>query len=404
MLFIARGLSQVGTSLQVIAQSLAIVSMPGGDRLVAVVAVVPTAAVVLLSGVGGSLADRFSPRAVLLSTQPMLALIALSMGVAGQAGVLGAGRLITGVVVLNLVASLGTAAWQVLISDATGGVEIRQGTTINTAALDAGLIVGAVLAAPVIAMSGSSGAFILNGASYLVTTLTVAALRGAAGSCETTVVRGERVTARHVFGRLLGTWETSAVVLTAMAAALVGTSLPVLLLLLVHQERATDGAVYGAFLGAMSAGSLVGGIVTWQHISTARRVLGEAIGLGLLVLAVACMPGTASTLVVLVPVGFLFLTLRVGVVSYVQLRAPAGGRARTVALFSLVLAGAQIIGTTGFTMLAAEIGARWSIAAAGLLLVIMVSAVLAWAARRRRPPVHPSSTSFNSDRTASSWR
>jgi hypothetical protein len=59
----------------------------------------------------------------------------------------------------------------------------------------------------------------------------------------------------------------------------------------------------------------------------------------------------------------------------VQLQAPAHGRATTVALLSLVLAGAQIVGTTSFSALASVVGARRTIALVGLLLVIAVVAI-----------------------------
>jgi hypothetical protein len=132
----------------------------------------------------------------------------------------------------------------------------------------------------------------------------------------------------------------------------------------------------------MSAGSLTGGVLTWRRTSSARGIRIEAAVLGALVLAVAAFSGTAATVAVLVPVGLLFLTLRVGVTSYLQVRAPADGRATTVALLSLVLAGAQIAGTTGLSALAAGIGARPAIALAGLLLMCTIIAV-SWTAARK---------------------
>jgi hypothetical protein len=385
LLFVSRALSQAGTSLQGIAQSLVVLTLPNGDHLVGLVAVVPTVAALLLSGVGGRLSDRFSPHAVLLCTQPLLAVIALGMGVAARADLLGAGGLVAGIVVLNLVAALGTAAWQVLISGVAGGA--RPGATLHTVAIDVGLIMGALVAAPTIAALSTGGAFILNAVSYLVPTVTLIVLRGGGQSGTTPALGGGRATVRQVLAGLPHRRELAAVVVAATAAALVGTSLPTLLLLLIHQEWATDVAVYGVFLGAMSAGSLVGGVLTWRWASSARGVHIEATLLGVLVLAVAAMPTRAATLVVLLPVGFLFLTLRVGVTAYVQRMAPSYARATTVALLSVVLAGAQIIGTTGFTALSAAIGARRTIAVAGLLLIVSAALVVGALARTRRSHV-----------------
>ncbi|GAA1650445.1 MFS transporter [Actinoplanes couchii] len=367
LLFTSRALSQTGTSLQGIAQSLIILAIPGGDRLVGLVAVLPTVSVLLLGGVGGRLADRFSPRAVLLGTQPALAMIALGMGLGkpGDAGIL------AGVVLLNLVAALGTAAWQVLISGVTGDGRIRPGTIVNTVALDTGLIAGSLIAAPTITTLGTGGAFVLNAVSYAVPTIVLLLLPDARRT-----VTPRAFTARQLLAGLIRDREVVTVTVAATAAALVGTSLPTLLLLLVHHERATDVAVYGLFLGAMSAGSLIGGILTWRWRSSVRTVRIEAAALGVLVLAVAVASGTIVTAALLLPVGFLFLTLRAGVTTFIQQRAPAGGQATAVALLSLVLAGAQIVGTTGFTFLAAVLGVRHTIAVAGALLLLAVLAVL----------------------------
>jgi MFS family permease len=371
LLFVSRALSQVGTSLQGIAQSLVILAHPHGDRLVGIVAVLPTVSLLLLGWLGGRLADRFSPRAVLLCTQPALALIALSLGL-GRPGIAG---LLAGIVLLNLVAAAGTAAWQVFISGTAGDGRLRPGTIVNTIALDAGLIVGSLLAAPAVAALSASGVFLLNAVSYLVPTVVLVVL-GRDRHERSPTTSKERISVRKVTGTLFDDRELLVVLAGATMAALVGTSLPTLLLLLVHQERATNVAVYALFLGAMSVGSLAGGVLTWRRASSARGLKLEVGVLGAVVCAVAAVSGTIATVAVLVPVGFLFLTLRVGVTTLLQRRAPAGARATTVSLMSVVLAGAQIAGTTGFSLLATSIGARRTLAVAGSLLLATGVAVV----------------------------
>jgi MFS family permease len=214
----------------------------------------------------------------------------------------------------------------------------------------------------------------LNAVSYLVPTTILLSL-GAGRSDRTRVTPGERVTVRQVISRLRRGRQLPAVIAVATAAALAGTSLPTLLLLFVHQEHATSAAVYGLLLGTMSAGSLAAAVLTWRWTSSPRSVHIEALLLGVLILAVAAVPGVRGAVPLLFVVGFLFLTLRVGVMTLVQLQAPAHGRATTVALLSLVLAGAQIVGTTSFSALASVVGARRTIALVGLLLVIAVVAI-----------------------------
>jgi hypothetical protein len=92
------------------------------------------------------------------------------------------------------------------------------------------------------------------------------------------------------------------------------------------------------------------------------------VALGAVVLTVAAVSGTAITVAVLLPVGFLFLTLRVGITTLLLNRASDRARATTFSLMSIVLAGAQIIGTTGLAVLATSIGARLTLAVAGALL------------------------------------
>jgi predicted MFS family arabinose efflux permease len=378
LLFIGRAMSQIGTSLQGIAQSLIILSYPHGDRLVGIVAVLPTVSVLLLGWLGGRLADRFSPRGVLLSTQPVLALIALSLGL-GHPGIVG---LLTGILLLNLVAALGTAAWQLVISEKAGDGRARPGAIVNTVALDAGLIVGSFMAAPAVATLGPSGLFLLNAVSYLVPAAVLAGLGRRRERPPATST--EQVTLRTVGRSLAGDRELLSALAGATMAALVGTGLPTLLLLLVHQERATDVAVYGLFLGAMSMGSLTGGVMTWRRGASARVVQIEVGVLGAAVLGVSAMSGTAMTVAVLLPVGFLFLTLRVGVTTLLMKRVPDRARATTISLMSVVLAGAQIIGTTGFAALATSVGARRTLAVAGSLLLATGIAIMTHRWKRSR--------------------
>jgi hypothetical protein len=314
---------------------------------------------------------------VLLCTQPVLALIALSLGL-GRPGIVG---LLAGILLLNLVAAAGTAAWQVFISATASDGRIRPGTIVNTVALDAGLIVGSLIAAPAVATVSASGVFLLNAVSYLVPTAVLVVLGRRSRSPATS---NEQVTVRKVAILLSSDRELLAVLAGATMAALVGTSLPTLLLLLVHQERATNIAVYGLFLCAMSVGSLTGGVLTWRRRASARGMQIEVGVLGVVVLAIAAVSGTAVTVAVLAPAGFLFLTLRVGVTTLLQQRAPAGARARTISLMSVVLAGAQITGVTGFSLLATSIGARPTLAVAGSLLLATGIAVVSYRWRRPR--------------------
>ncbi len=379
---LARLASQVGTSLHFVAQGWFIYRLTQSAQLLGLATTIPLLGTLLLGGISGHPSDRYSPRSVLIATQTLLAATAVALSLVAYLGRIGVGTLLVGMALMSVTATFAGPAWQLFTAELAEDGNVHRTTALSSSALGLGTIVGSAIAAAVIAGIGLGGAFLLNGISYALVAVVMVTIRDG--------TRGTRVLsptppAGAVRPFLFGA-DMLPVIAVAVVVSAAGAGLQPLLLILAEKESSN---AYGWFLAVLALGSIAGTVLTWRISSTTLTIACSALAMGLFIAALGGAGGAWTIAALLLPIGVLLLSVRAGVVAYIQTRAPAGTGGRVISVVLALLAAAQMGGIVGLTTLADVAGVRAAIVTAGVSQVLTVSGVAGawWLRRGRRTPL-----------------
>lgn len=157
-----------GTSAQQVAIAWLIYQLSGSSELVGFGVLLQQLPIVLLAPLGGALADRFDRRSVLLVTQFAGLLQALVLGLLTLRGAASVPLVLALSLLLGLVNCVDVPARQSIVAGLLDHPQhIRNAVALNAASLHLSRLLGAALAAVVLARLGPSACFLFNAASYL---------------------------------------------------------------------------------------------------------------------------------------------------------------------------------------------------------------------------------------------
>lgn len=157
-----------GTSAQQVAVSWLIYQLSGSSELVGLGVLLQQLPIVVLAPLGGALADRFDRRSVLLATQIAGLLQALLLGLLTLRDAASVPLVLTLSLLLGLVNCVDVPARQSIVARLLDHPQhIRNAVALNAASLHLSRLLGAALAALVLARFGAPACFLFNAASYV---------------------------------------------------------------------------------------------------------------------------------------------------------------------------------------------------------------------------------------------
>jgi len=161
-------ISNLGTWLQSTAQVLIAYQVTRSVFTVGLIASAQFAGMILVSPWAPVLADRFSPRAVLVGTQCFSALIAVLMVGLHSAGMLGVGWLLTGALGLGFAFALALPVQTALVPTLVPEEDAAHAVKMNSVSYNAGRALAPAMCVPVIIFIGPDLIFFLNAASFVI--------------------------------------------------------------------------------------------------------------------------------------------------------------------------------------------------------------------------------------------
>jgi MFS family permease len=159
--------------------------------------------------------------------------------------------------------------------------------------------------------------------------------------------------------------------------------------LLAKQVFHRGAAGYGLLSTALAIGACSGAVLATRRSSrpTQLFLVGVAVAFSLVEVFSGLMPTYALTALLLVPTGWLMLTLTTAANSFTQLGVEPTMQGRVMSLYVLCFLGGAPLGAPAIGWLANTFGARWSLIGGGLLdLVVMLALAAVIAHRRGLPP------------------
>jgi len=381
--FRGQSISVAGTWMQWVAEAWLVLKLTGSGTAVGVSTGLQFAGLLVFGAYGGVIADRYDKRKILMTTQPILALLAALLFVLTATHVVTVYMVFGTVLLRGCVTAFDNPARQSFVSELVGSAQVVNAVSLNAVMVSTARIVGPALAAVVIATLGVAPCFLLNAATFIVmlgvlSRLDVSQLHRSARAER---AKGQIRQALSIVRSRSELW----VPLSMMAV--VGTfayNFPVLLPLFAKFVWHGDATTYAVLTSTMALGSVIGGLVSAHRGRVSPKLLvGASAGFGTFILLAAAAPTEHLQLLVLLPTGVMSMTFMAACNSSLQLAAEGPLRGRVMALFGIVFLGSTPIGAPIVGWVSEVASPRWGMAIGGFAaLITAVGAAYAYRATR----------------------
>ena len=375
--------ANVGVWMQRVAQDWLVLQLSDGSAVALGVTVgLQFLPIALFSLWGGSLADRFPRRRLLMVTGASMGALALLLGVIVLAGLATVGLVMAMAFLLGVVAALDSPARQAMVSELVPRGDLHNAVALNSASFNLGRVLGPAAAGLLVAAVGSGWVFVINASGYVAVVVALSFLRADEMTAPEPVSREKgmlREGVRYVSSR-------PPLVMVMIIAFFVGTfglNYQLTMALMTTQEFGLGPAQFGLASTVLAVGSLTGSLLAARRgAPPLRLVVLSAVFFGLAAILASAMPTYGTFLLALPLVGAGALTLINAAQSYLQLNSDPQVRGRVMGLYMLVFMGGTPLGSPLVGWVAAAYGPRWSIALGGVVSVVAALGA-AWLLMRR---------------------
>src|SRR5215472_3131749 len=390
-------ISDTGTWMQVMAQGYVMSTLTNKALLLGMANLAAGLPMLLLTMVGGSVADRFDKRKILLATQYVQIALAISIGFLIMNGKIQIWHILTFAAVLGISNSFEMPTLNALVPELVTRDEIQNAIAIDRAVFHGSRVVGPSLAGIFISVWGAASAFFGNAVSFvalIIALFTIPARRRGTAEEEHKRASGIKDGFRYV------AMDKPSLAMTGLIAATTVFIFPIITVMMPLYVRLVLGLGadrLGFLMGASAVGSVIGAIFLIS-IPRKKRVpfmMGNVCIVACAIFSLSRAPGFYLATGVLI-FNSLGLAMNFGLANtIVQERAPDYLRGRVSAVFMLSFVGLMPIAGLGITSLSDLIGMRNALAIAAACYAVIALIVLA---RVRRQCSEPGICEVKSDK------
>ncbi len=330
---------------------------------------------VLMGPLGGSIADRFPRRSVLLVAQTAMAAIAIALWALWSSGAAAPWSIAALVALLGATSGIAIGSWQAFVSELVPRHLLLNAVTLNSAQFNGARAFGPALGGVVLATLGPSGAFALNAISFVAV---LAALASIPGQPAAIAAAGERSSVRRetkeTIAYIRGMPGIAACVLVVASIGFLGSPVFPLLAVFAEEVFAVSDSLYGLLGAALGIGGVLATpFVAGRGSGMLRSTLA---GRGLAIYAVslvafALSPVFPLAVLSLAFAGGAYLAVASTLNTTIQVQVAEERRGKVLALYVMGLTSSYPIGSLVQGAIADVIGVRavTALAGAGLALV-----------------------------------
>ena len=375
-LFIAALTSNIGTWMQTVGAQWFLVERKASPTVVALVQTASLTPTLLLALFAGALADRVDRRRLLIVVQAYAAVATAVLTALAVAGVLDAVSLLVLLFAIGCAAALTTPAWQAIQPELVPREQFRSAASLGGVAVDAARAIGPPIAGLLVASAGAAAVFAINAVSFIAV---IAALLAWKRTPSAPVTEREPLGQSVVGGIRYVSHDPNMrrILVRAALFAFPASALWALLPVVASQQFHLRAIGYGAVLGTVGVGAIIGALVMTRLSATlsanallALAAVVAAAGL----LAAAYLPlGVAVVLLLVAGVAWI-ATLTTLTVS-AQTVLPQSMRARGLAMYLVILIGSQAFGSLVWGVVASRFGLVASLTASAVLLAVAALSV-----------------------------
>lgn len=373
--------------MQRIAQDWLILQLSGNVALVGLTVTLQLGPMLLFGLWGGMLADRYDKRKILMLTQSVFAASALVLGLLVVTGLVQPWHILLSAFVLGLATVPDNPARQAFVVEVAGGENLPNAISLNSTVFQLGGLIGPAIAGVSIAAIGEGPAFLVNAVAGTVAVSLLLRMNPAELRAAPRVPR-ERGQLRAGLAYVRHSPEILWTIVLVGFVALTGVNLATVLTAYADRVFESGAGGYGLLSASLAVGAVTGSVLSARRVRVGlRQLVYLALALGTLQILASTLQIQALFAIVLVGVGAVSLYYMTGGNTLIQTTVAQQMRGRVMAVYVMVLFGAQAISGTLIGFVADHWGTQAAMVVTGagpVLGALVVGALLAHQ-RRLRP-------------------
>jgi MFS family permease len=385
---IGSAISDTGTWMQVMAQGYVMSTLTNKALLLGMANFAAGLPMLALTMLGGSAADRFDKRKILLVTQYVQIALAIAIGLLIMSGKIAIWHIFGFAMILGISNSFEMPTLNAFVPELVARNEIQSAIAIDRAAFHGSRVVGPALAGIFISAWGAASAFFANAISFVALIIALFIIpprrRGSAEE-EEKRASGIKDGFRYV---AMDKPSLAMIALIATTTVFIFPIITVMMPLYVRVVLGLGADKFGFLMGASAVGSVVGAIFLIS-IPRDKRVPLMMVDVGIVACAIFGLSRAPSFYVATALLIFnsLGLSMNFGLANtIVQERAPDYLRGRVAAVFMLSFVGLMPVAGLGITSVSDLIGMRSALAIAAVFYAVISLFVLARVRRQCSEP------------------
>jgi len=368
--FTGQVLSNTGTWMQRVAQDWLVLDLSGTSGVaLGITTGLQFLPYLLFSLWGGTLADRFDRRRLIVWTQSAMGLLALVLGAVTLMGSATVHLVYVFAFLLGCASAVDNPARQAFVNEIVGPDDLHNAIALNSASFNLARLGGPALAGVMVAVLGSGWVFILNAASFGVTILALLLMRARELFPQIRRSGAVKLVAGLRYVRVRR--ELLLVLSLAFGVATFGLNYQITMALMARQQFSLGAEAFGLMSTALALGALAGSLLSARRTSIPLRlVLASAVAFGAVEIVVGVSPTYWSMLLVLPFAGVLAMTFTTSAQSFLQTHSEDWVRGRVMGIYTLVFFGGTPIGAPVIGWAADRFGPRSGLVGGGLGTVV----------------------------------
>ena len=324
----------------------------------------------------GFAADHYDQRKLLIVTQAVMGLLALTLGVFTITGFVELWHVYVFAFLSGCASAFDAPVRQIFVAELVGEKDLSNAIALNSTSFNMARMIGPAVAGLTIASVGTGWAFLLNGSSFFAVLASLFLLRVSGQHAKVRALRTKGSLTeglRYVWARP----DLKAILLMLFLIGTFGMNFPIFISTMAVRVFDTDARGYGLLSSTLAIGTIAGALIAAGRERPQFRSLlnGAAIfGIGCTLAALA--PNYWLFAVALVIIGVGAMTFSNTTNSLMQLTTEPAMRGRVIALRVGVALGGTPIGAPIVGWVADHLGPRWALGVGALAGILAVGVAL----------------------------
>jgi MFS family permease len=370
LFFAGQFVSLTGTWMQNVAQSWLVYRLTGSVVLLGMIGFASQIPVFLIAPFGGTVADNYNRRRILIATQSAAMTLAFTLAILTLTGNIQIWHLFVIAVGFGIANAFDIPTRQAFAVDMVGKEDLINAIALNSSMFNGARIVGPAIAGILVAAVGEGWCFLGNAVSYIavITGLLMMHVqhipRPRTGSTFSNIAEG--------FGYVYATKPVRALLLLLGLVSLMGMPYAVLMPIFADQYLGGGSSTLGILMGASGIGALIAALTlaSRKHVfGLGRWIAFACAGLGTSLILFSMSRNIYLSSLLLVPVGFSMMTQMSSSNTLVQAMIPDTLRGRVMSVYSMMFMGLAPFGALFAGTLAGYIGAAETVALGGAVCI-----------------------------------